>query len=616
MKTKRFNTRISALLACLMLVSVLFTQSFSVSVFAEPTDGDTVTTDTADTADTDAVADTDTDVAADGAADADASATDENKDAEDEKKCEHKYAEPEVITEAEGCTDGSQKLICELCGEEKTEVIPAPHNITRIEKDGTCTTKGYITYNCDDCDYTKTEETDLGHKWEVVEKQESDKSGKVIEKCSLCEETRETTCDHDYPTEWTETEGNEATDTKVGTKTKECKKCGNILIENTTAFSRDDMGSVWDFIAVPLGYIVRFFNTANFPYIITLFLFAIVMKVILFPFGIKQQKNMVKQASLRPKEMAIRKKYAGRTDKVTQQKVQQEVMDLYQREHYNPASGCLPLLLQMPILLALFQVVYNPLRHVAALSIKNIQYIVDALTINGHAIKAGYYDLNVLDSLNKLDSARYDKVQETVAELSNGKFELAEKSALPDINMFGVDLARTPMEKMGWYLLIPILTLAIVYLTTILTRKFSYQPNLEGDAKKSGCMMDYVMPLMSAYFALMFPAVLGIYWMFQNILGVLQQMLLKKMYPIPTFTAEEYAAAERELLGKNPKKKKKAGNYQRHPNSLHHVDDDEDEEIVETKKSQQSKKPSEPKASNDLITPAPLKDEETDKDEE
>lgn len=58
-------------------------------------------------------------------------------------------------------------------------------------------------------------------------------------------------------------------------------------------------------------------------YAIAILLFALIIKIIFFPLGIKQQKNMQKQASLRPKEMAIRKRYAGRTDKVTQQKMQQ-----------------------------------------------------------------------------------------------------------------------------------------------------------------------------------------------------------------------------------------------------------------------------------------------------
>ena len=84
----------------------------------------------------------------------------------------------------------------------------------------------------------------------------------------------------------------------------------------------------------------------------------------MLPFSIKQQKNSIKQARLRPKEMAIRKKYAGRNDQATQQKVTMEIQELYQRENFNAASGCLPLLVQLPIIMALYNIVINPLQYV------------------------------------------------------------------------------------------------------------------------------------------------------------------------------------------------------------------------------------------------------------
>lgn len=359
-----------------------------------------------------------------------------------------------------------------------------------------------------------------------------------------------------------------------------------------------------DIIAKPLGYIMSFFNGFGLPYIITLLFFAIVMKVILFPFGIKQQKNMLKQAALRPKETAIRKKYAGRTDKATQQKVQQEIMDLYQKEGYNPASGCLPLLLQMPILFALFQVVYNPLRYITHLDIDVVNKLAEKLAALGHNL-SGTYDLYLLDKLNSLSPADYALVRSEITALPE------KASDLPNLSIFGISLAGEPKTEMGWYLLIPILTLVLVYLTTVLTKKFSYQPEMTGDAKTSGCIMDWMMPLMSAFFAFTFPAILGIYWMFQNILGVLQQIILKKMYPIPVFSEEDYRQAEKEMFGKIQNKKKPAGGYKRHPNSLHHVDDDEDEAAPAPEKKAE-KKPSEPKSSNELIAPAPLKDEDKD----
>ena len=68
------------------------------------------------------------------------------------------------------------------------------------------------------------------------------------------------------------------------------------------------MSSIWDIINIPLGWIIKISYSLTHNYAVALFLFALILQIILFPLGIKQQKNSVKQASLRPKEMAIRKK--------------------------------------------------------------------------------------------------------------------------------------------------------------------------------------------------------------------------------------------------------------------------------------------------------------------
>ena len=105
------------------------------------------------------------------------------------------------------------------------------------------------------------------------------------------------------------------------------------------------MSSIWDIINIPFGYVIRFCNKIlGNQYILALFLFAIIIEVVLLPFGIKQQKNSIKQAKLRPKEMAIRNKYAGRDDAPTKQKMTQEIQELYQKEGYTSGleyvNGC------------------------------------------------------------------------------------------------------------------------------------------------------------------------------------------------------------------------------------------------------------------------------------
>ena len=116
------------------------------------------------------------------------------------------------------------------------------------------------------------------------------------------------------------------------------------------------------YIGVFLGWITKIMPANN--YILTLFVFAIILEIVMLPFSIKQQKNSIKQAKMRPKEMAIRKKYAGREDNATKQKMSMEIQQMYQKEGFNPMGGCLPLLIQFPIIIALYNIVMNPLKYI------------------------------------------------------------------------------------------------------------------------------------------------------------------------------------------------------------------------------------------------------------
>lgn len=356
-------------------------------------------------------------------------------------------------------------------------------------------------------------------------------------------------------------------------------------------------------ISVPFGYVVWAAYQVISDYGVALLFFAIIMKVVLFPFGIKQQKNSVKQASLRPKEMAIRNKYKGRNDKPTQQKMQQEIMELYQRENFNPMGGCLPLLLQFPILFALYQVVYNPLRHISHISVEKIGILAQrAVDLKLGSVTRG--DIDIVNLLTKNGSN--PAVKSLLKEVG-----VTSKQLIP-IKMFGIDLSGTPGFsgdglKLIW---IPIVTLVTVYISMKLTKKMTYQPVQAGDAGKSTAIMDFVMPLMSTWFTFLFPGMLGVYWIFQNLLGILQQFVLMKMYPVPKFTDEEYAAAAREMAGKEQKKKKSAPvAYKRHPNSLHHIDDDDDDDYVAPVRNKQAEPQKKKNVPEGIIPPAVLKDD-------
>ncbi len=341
---------------------------------------------------------------------------------------------------------------------------------------------------------------------------------------------------------------------------------------------------MFDFFYSLLGKVISFFNGITGNYLIAVILFALLFKIILFPFSIKQQKNSIKQAKLRPKEMAIKKKYKGRDDQDSKMKMQQEIQEMYQKEGYNAFGGCLPLLLQLPIILALYEVIRSPLTYICGLKnvikgSKEVVSIAEQLKdLTGG--KALTQELSLVNWLREGDNL--EKAREIVSELPKTVEEL------PDFSLFGINLGVVPME--GWsnngamgllWFLIPLLTFAFAYGSMKLTRKMSYQPEQSADMGCSMKMMDITMPLMSAAFAASWPSIMGVYWMLSNILGVVQQFILKLMYPLPVLTEEDYKEAERQYRGKAPKNgpaKDPRVIEGKQYRSLHHIDDEDEDE--------------------------------------
>ena len=355
-----------------------------------------------------------------------------------------------------------------------------------------------------------------------------------------------------------------------------------------------DLGAKRGFIATILTGIGQFLRilTKLFggSYVWALFLFAVVVEILLLPFAIKQQMNSIKQARLRPKEMAIRKKYAGRNDQTTQRKMSEEIQKLYQQEGFNPMGGCLPMLIQLPIILALYQIVIDPLQYVlgkvSTLSAALTTYCNTARAAGGLGMSLGNSrgTIEVLSNLDgKLEGLRNFAYFSNAADCYT---ELTENVTIPNFNLFGRNMGLTPSILFGnfkaywWLLFVPLLTFAFYFASMKLMRKLTFQPVAVD--QQTGCsnnIMDIAMPAMSVYIAFIVPAAVGIYWIFKSIITTLRQFIMYKAMPLPVFTEEDYKAAERELKGKKPDKKQagvkttKSGVQVR---SLHHIDDDDE----------------------------------------
>ena len=321
--------------------------------------------------------------------------------------------------------------------------------------------------------------------------------------------------------------------------------------------------------------------------------FAIVIEILMLPLGIHQQKNSRKQALLRPKEMAIRKKYAGRTDQATQQKASQEVAEMYQKEGFSPMSGCLPLLLTFPFIIALYNIVINPLKYMMGAS----DELIAAMTSFAKASRAagglglelssgsGTIELlsiirnqgltdAVVENLPTFDFIRI--AEGTVESFADGIAPMMAR--IPDFTLLGVNFGLTPGFANPWLLFIPVVTFVLYFLSSKLNRKLTFQPT--ANDPQNGCSnttMNIFMPAMSAAFTFIVPGAVGLYWGFKSVIGMAKQFIIAKAMPLPVFTEADFKAAEKELAAKEKHRPvKKSGTKNPNIRSLHHIDDEDD----------------------------------------
>ena len=303
------------------------------------------------------------------------------------------------------------------------------------------------------------------------------------------------------------------------------------------------------YICIPFAWLVRLFYTLTGSYGMAIILFTLVVKLILVPFQMKSKRSMMRMNRLSGKMQEIQKKYAN-----NQAKMNEEIQKLYQEEGVSPMSGCLWSFLPLPILLALYSIMRQPITHFMMLSESIVQELVEKVTAAGvdvssivqmkdgaAVISNGVTQIQPYGQIN-LVKAVTEHVPEAAAGIE-GWIDL-------DYNFLGLDLSATPGTafsnfSFSWpiigLILIPILAGGFQLLMTRVTMK--QQPQQEGPGAGSTKMMMYMMPLMSVYIAFIMPAALGIYWIAQSVFSAIQEIVLGKFYT-KKMEAEENARYE------------------------------------------------------------------------
>lgn len=265
------------------------------------------------------------------------------------------------------------------------------------------------------------------------------------------------------------------------------------------------------FLAPVLGPILKFIYQFVDNYGLAIILFSILMKLLILPLNIKQQKSMEEMRKIQPELEKLNKKY--KNDK---EKLQKETMKLYEQHSVNPAAGCLPMLIQFPIIFALYRVINRPMSYIMGLGVETIRKIVEVMQWDIDVSTNNLLMMNEIKIANKMTPEVIQKLGDLVPE---GLKPI-------DFTFFGLDLARTPqLNQFDLLWIIPILAV----LTTFLTSKITTitQPS-SGSSENSAASMNksmmFIMPLMTGYFCFMMPSGVGLYWIVNNILAVLQQV--------------------------------------------------------------------------------------------
>ena len=337
---------------------------------------------------------------------------------------------------------------------------------------------------------------------------------------------------------------------------------------------------------------LAWFNAWSGSYVIALLLYALIFKIVFLPFAIKQQKNQIAMAKLQPKIELIRAKYKGRTDRVSMQKQQQEIMELQQKEGYSALSGCLPMLIQLPLIIVLYNVIRKPLSYLAKFSDELIVNIYKVLNPTVTDIAVGS-----IDQIDLISSIQQKYADGGFFELEGAGLTSEYFASIPNLNFLGMNLGEKPsLVNFSLLVIIPVLAAAFQWFTMWITRKVNGNPQAavaqpDAQTQMSMRIMDLVFPLMTLWMAFTFSSMLGLYWIIQSILSIIQTLIIAKAMPMPKYTPEEIKEM-RKAQRQAEKQQKEALKSQPKYKSLHYIDEDDYEELptVKTNKNKNSSK--------------------------
>ena len=289
---------------------------------------------------------------------------------------------------------------------------------------------------------------------------------------------------------------------------------------------------MFQMLANIFGYLLEFlYNTIN-NYGLAIILFTVIIKLLLLPLSIKQQRTMKKSSELQEKMKAIQFKYKNDPEKMNQ-----EIMNLYKTENMSPFSGCITAIVQFLLLLSIFYLVRSPLTFMEKVPSENINNYISQLQEDGRSISNVYPEIDLI--------REYNWLKEKNPEDAN-----VDKLNLK-MNFLGLDLSKIPQQNMTDYTvyIIPVLyilsSFISIKMTTAKQAKMSQEnkknvidaetgeevkeENEMDTIMQTNKMMSWMMPIMSISIAFVAPLGLALYWLINNLLMIAERIILDKV---------------------------------------------------------------------------------------
>ena len=316
---------------------------------------------------------------------------------------------------------------------------------------------------------------------------------------------------------------------------------------------------------------------------ISIIIFTLVARILLTPLQLSSQRTSRGMSKIQPELTKIQNKYKGRTDQESQLKQSQEMQALYKKYKINPFAGCLPLLIQFPLIMGLFNVLRTPATYIKQLglvysdiaakimdNVANYQDLLQPYQANIETMTRTTYDLANNTSLGQflshLTSGQWNDVMTQVqAQVNNPAVLNSIESGLEVKRQFetffGFSVVDAPSGLMGtqpWAIIIPIIAGASTYIFTKLTMASNnqMQASKDGQPNPGESMMktmNIIMPIMTGAFAYTMPIGLALYWIAGNVIMLVQQKIVNKVLEKQDAKLEAMLEKEREEARKNNK---------------------------------------------------------------